>query len=255
MPPARRARSSSRPRAAAQSPTPRASASAATAGAAILPPLPVAPPPPPSPPSSSYSSPLPPLPWLLSYDDVAGSSLLRHLADNEFVRSGYRRPMALLPALRSAFSMHNETANVWTHAVGALAFVLALLYALAGGHGFGSGGWLPAADAVAALAERANLPLHLKHGHAATHTHDAAAAAAAPAAAAAVGAAAPAAPVWPIGVFLASAVACMGSSAVFHLLHVVDVRTFELLARFDYVGIAVLIAGAGLCVPLASADS
>jgi adiponectin receptor len=246
MPPSRRARSSSRPR------------RAAAAGAALSPPPPAAPPPPPA--SSSSSSP-PPLPWLLSYDDVAGSSLLRHLADNEFVRGGYRRPMALLPALRSAFSLHNETANVWTHAVGALAFFLALLFALAGGHGFGSGGWLPAADAVAALAERAKLPLHLKHGHAATHAHDAAAAAATVAAAAAAaasagaGAATPAAPVWPIGVFLASAVVCMGSSAAFHLLHVVNVRTFELLARFDYVGIAVLIAGAGLCVPLASADS
>ena len=245
MPPSRRARSSSRPR------------RAAAAGAALSPPPPAAPPPPPSSSPSSSSPPPSPLPWLLSFDDVAGSSLLRHLADNEFVRGGYRRPMALLPALRSAFSLHNETANVWTHAVGALAFFLALLFALAGGHGFGSGGWLPAADAVAALAERAKQPLHLKHGHAATHAHDAAAAAAAAAASAAAGAGAatPAAPVWPIGVFLASAVVCMGSSAAFHLLHVVDVRTFELLARFDYVGIAVLIAGAGLGAPLARVDS
>jgi adiponectin receptor len=35
----------------------------------------------------------------------------------------------------------------------------------------------------------------------------------------------------------------MGSSAAFHLLHVVDKRAFELLSRADYVGIALLIAG------------
>jgi adiponectin receptor len=156
-----------------------------------------------------------------------------HLADNEFVRGGYRRPMALLPALRSAFSLHNETANVWTHLIGALAFLGALVFALAGGHGVGSGGWLPgAADSAAAALARAAQAVHLPHLH---HGHVAAAATGA--------AAAPAAPVWPIGVFLASAVVCLGSSAAFHLLHVVDVRTFELLARFDYVGIAVLIAG------------
>ena len=51
------------------------------------------------------------------------------------------------------------------------------------------------------------------------------------------------APIWPIIVFAASAAACMGSSAAFHLLHVVDKRAFELLSRADYVGIALLIAG------------
>lgn len=50
-------------------------------------------------------------------------------------------------------------------------------------------------------------------------------------------------PVYPLAVFAASALICLGTSATFHLLHVVDRKTFELLARADYVGIAILIAG------------
>lgn len=38
-------------------------------------------------------------------------------------------------------------------------------------------------------------------------------------------------PQWPIAVFIASAMACMGASAAFHLFHVVDRYWFDLLAR------------------------
>lgn len=38
-------------------------------------------------------------------------------------------------------------------------------------------------------------------------------------------------PQWPIAIFIASAMACMGASAAFHLFHVVDRYWFDLLAR------------------------
>ncbi|KAA0166427.1 hypothetical protein FNF27_07499 [Cafeteria roenbergensis] len=48
---------------------------------------------------------------------------------------------------------------------------------------------------------------------------------------------------WPALVFVASALLCLGCSMTFHLFWVVSERTYRLLARLDYVGIAVLIAG------------
>lgn len=58
----------------------------------------------------------------------------------------------------------------------------------------------------------------------------------------------PGVPQWPIAVFIISAAICLLTSAAFHLLHVVDRKLFELLARADYAGIAILIFGSG--VPL-----
>jgi adiponectin receptor len=48
---------------------------------------------------------------------------------------------------------------------------------------------------------------------------------------------------WPVLVFLSSALTCLMCSVVFHLFWVVDEKTYKLLARLDYAGIAVLIAG------------
>jgi len=52
-------------------------------------------------------------------------------------------------------------------------------------------------------------------------------------------------PQWPLAVFYIAAVICMGSSAAFHLLHVVNKSLFQLLARVDYSAIAILIFGEG----------
>lgn len=50
-------------------------------------------------------------------------------------------------------------------------------------------------------------------------------------------------PIFPLAIFAASALVCLGTSATFHLLHVVDRGAFEMLARADYTGIAILTAG------------
>lgn len=49
--------------------------------------------------------------------------------------------------------------------------------------------------------------------------------------------------VWPFAVFIVSAAICLSCSTAFHLLHPVSLRLFHLLAKLDYTGIAVLIAG------------
>ncbi len=54
-------------------------------------------------------------------------------ADNESITAGYRSGgLTLLQALRSFFTMHNETLNIWTHAVGACVFVWLITRVLLG---------------------------------------------------------------------------------------------------------------------------
>lgn len=56
------------------------------------------------------------------FQDIVGPhSFLR---DNEFIRRGYRVSLSGGQALRSLFSAHNETMNVWTHLLGATFFVV-----------------------------------------------------------------------------------------------------------------------------------
>eukprot|EP00873_Tetraselmis_striata_P027629 jgi/Tetstr1/447893/TSEL_035202.t1 len=48
------------------------------------------------------------------------------VADRPFITGGYRRPASMRQCALSALSLHNETGNIWTHLLGASAF-LALL--------------------------------------------------------------------------------------------------------------------------------
>ena len=52
---------------------------------------------------------------------------------------------------------------------------------------------------------------------------------------------------WPLFVFLASAIICLGSSAIFHWFSAHSEKTNDILARLDYAGISILIAGS--CYP------
>jgi len=44
-----------------------------------------------------------------------------------FILSGYRRRMNCWQCIKSVFSIHNETGNIWTHLIGALLFIWHLL--------------------------------------------------------------------------------------------------------------------------------
>lgn len=48
---------------------------------------------------------------------------------------------------------------------------------------------------------------------------------------------------WPLMVHLTSACICLGSSALYHLMYVRSEKMMKLLARLDYGGISILIAG------------
>lgn len=52
---------------------------------------------------------------------------------------------------------------------------------------------------------------------------------------------------WPLFVFLFSAIICLGSSAIFHWFSALSEKWSEILARLDYAGISILIAGS--CYP------
>lgn len=52
---------------------------------------------------------------------------------------------------------------------------------------------------------------------------------------------------WPLFVFLVSAIICLGSSAVYHWFGAHSPKTMAMLARLDYAGISILIAGS--CYP------
>ena len=55
-------------------------------------------------------------------------------------------------------------------------------------------------------------------------------------------------PIWPMLVFLGSACCCLTFSSIFHTFHIVNRRVFDMLARLDYAGIALLVAGSTIPV-------
>ncbi|ETV78429.1 hypothetical protein H257_07972 [Aphanomyces astaci] len=50
-------------------------------------------------------------------------------------------------------------------------------------------------------------------------------------------------PVWPVSVFIGSAIVCLSCSALFHLLYVVGPAVYAVMSRLDYSGISILISG------------
>ena len=141
-------------------------------------------------------------------------------ADNEHITHGYRVRHGCGAALRSLCTLHNDAGNVWTHLLGAVAFLAAL----------------------AALAVRGPgaLPFVPLSGDAALAAHEHARGAGGGGGGGGGGGSPP---VWPLALFCAVAALCMGVSAAYHLLHVVSERTYSLLARLDYACIAVLTWG------------
>ena len=56
---------------------------------------------------------------LLTFADVSGDPALAYLADSDYILTGYRHRPGCCAALGSFFTLHNETANIWTHLLGA----------------------------------------------------------------------------------------------------------------------------------------
>ena len=76
---------------------------------------------------------LPPSHRLATYDELNAHPDYSYLADSSYIISGYRWQGGLRAATSSLFSLHNETANVFTHLAGAVVFGILLGALLIGG--------------------------------------------------------------------------------------------------------------------------
>jgi adiponectin receptor len=159
----------------------------------------------PSPPSS-LGHPLP-ANALATFHELRAHPELAYLADSAFIHTGYRWARGYRAAAASLCTLHNETANVCSHLVGALLFAGALAALVAGG---------PAGVL------RLGSPVVGGGGGGG-------------------GATGPAPPAWPLGVFFLGATACLGTSAAYHLLAPAGRAASRALQRADYAGISALI--------------
>lgn len=57
--------------------------------------------------------------FLTSFDQAP-----KHLRDNPFIRRGYRVGHSAKDAIISAFKLHNESGNIWTHLIGFIVFLI-----------------------------------------------------------------------------------------------------------------------------------
>jgi adiponectin receptor len=92
-----------------------------------------------------------------------------YLADNSYIRSGYRLNYSVRDCFLSLFELHNETLNVWTHIIGSIIFVSLMVYLTlsssalgrAGGGGNGSDDPLATAPSWCNVQQSA----YLENGH------------------------------------------------------------------------------------------
>jgi adiponectin receptor len=82
----------------------------------------------PMPPSAASSlPPKTPAAKIKSFDQLHAEGFA-YLADNSYIRSGYRLHYTVSECFFSLFELHNETLNVWTHLVGSFIFVSLMAY-------------------------------------------------------------------------------------------------------------------------------
>jgi adiponectin receptor len=166
---------------------------------------------------------------LATFAELAADPDYAFLADNPAIITGYRHRLSPWEAVQSVFRYHNETVNIWTHGVGAAVFIFLLGLFLFEARAHGAAGALPHAVSDVRTAEAAlEGRLHGALSGVVRLPPDTPV------------------PMWPLGVFMASAALCLGFSAAFHTFHVMSEDWFVLLSSLDYSGIAVLIWGSTL---------
>ncbi|KNC49610.1 progestin and adipoQ receptor family member 3 [Thecamonas trahens ATCC 50062] len=144
------------------------------------------------------------------------------LATNRYILSGYRAYFSFRLCLVSIFRLHNESANMWSH-LAATGLAAALLHALV------VRSWVfdPVARAVGADGPGADVVA----GHSSA-----------------------------FAIYLAAGVVAFAASAIFHTFYCTSAPVSALLARLDYMGIALLMSAAFMpgihfgfaCYPLLS---
>lgn len=147
---------------------------------------------------------------------------LHWLIDNHYLLSGYRLPARPGAMAKTLFAWTNETLNVWTHLLGFIVFFGLFINTLCNGLVFAYiSQQLNAATGASIPADTLEGDLWVFNSPRAQ---------------------------WPIMLFLLSAMTCLGFSAAFHQFWPVSPAAASLLARLDYTGISVLIAGSSVAV-------
>lgn len=158
--------------------------------------------------------------------------------DNEYIRKGYLiNCNSKLKALKSLFYLHNETVNIWSHLLGAIFFFCLIWYTaiyIKEKSSFSeiiesvSGKLETIKEKVLNLMEIEHIAFGREKNINLTEQ-------------------AKKLKRWPLFIFLVSAILCLFFSALYHLMSCVSPIYHEILSRFDYGGISLLITGS--CFP------
>ncbi|XP_057767183.1 heptahelical transmembrane protein 2-like [Salvia miltiorrhiza] len=172
---------------------------------------------------------------LLKYEELP-----EYLKDNEFITDHYRCEWPLKDVVRSVFTLHNETLNIWTHLIGFVIFlgltVISLTdkttfeNVLAAFFGEGSDGWLLKSTMMVNQSNGSNAffsDSYLRH--------------IAESPILGMNRYSESVPVWPWLVFLGGAMTCLIFSTVSHLFACHSRRFYFFFWRLDYVGISLMI--------------
>ncbi|RLN41397.1 heptahelical transmembrane protein 4-like [Panicum miliaceum] len=178
---------------------------------------------------------------LVSYDKLP--EFLKH---NEFIVDYYRSEWPIKEALLSAFSIHNETINVWTHLIGFFVFLaftvcaatmVPMEYEASHSHLATSTGRLPNITGNNAMV----LTSYYSADGAVAATAKALRNLSVETAASLVSAPGPRVARWPFYAYLCGAMFCLLMSSACHLLACHSEHTSYVLLRLDYAGITGLI--------------
>ncbi|KAL1563510.1 heptahelical transmembrane protein 2-like isoform X1 [Salvia divinorum] len=172
---------------------------------------------------------------LLKYQELP-----EYLKDNEFITDHYRCEWPLKDVIRSVFTLHNETLNIWTHLIGFVIFlgltVISLTdkktfkNVLAAFFGEGSDGWLFKSTMMMNQSNGSNAffsDSYLRH--------------IAESPILGMNIYSKSVPLWPWLVFLGGAMTCLIFSTVSHLFACHSRRFYFFFWRLDYVGISLMI--------------
>lgn len=184
----------------------------------------------------------------------------KYLKDNDYIIHGYRLHFnSVGKILKSLFLLHNETINIWTHALGSLLFFTLFIYLLLTTDYSSSSLYLQdylsqlelefkltkstifsSLSAFTSELQSSELPESLKNLLSQTHStiekalllHE-------------DSYTVPTHPVskWPLFIFLISAVTCLSFSTLFHLFNAHSHKVKICMNSLDYAGITILILG------------
>ncbi|CAM8985713.1 unnamed protein product [Rhodiola kirilowii] len=156
----------------------------------------------------------------VKYELIGYHSLPAYLQDNEYILRHYRSEWPLKHILKSLFSVHNETGNVWTHLIGFFLFLALTIYTALKIPNVGD------LHPLRWLVSCILLPFS-ETGLLADVWNDAANGAITR---------------WPFFAFLCGAMFCLLASSTCHLLSCHSQRLSYIMLRLDYAGIAALIS-------------